>query len=259
MSMTGNMELGVSNPFRYRGYYCDTESGLYYLNSRYYDPVTGRFINADSYVSTGQGLLGNNMFAYCANDPINLVDNNGNFFMGLGWELVKLNVSVKLHAFDAFLSWCGVDTAAVGGYLLDMTKIDGIYHANFDCWQQYFGYNDLYNIMFDIGTSMRSAICDFVIGSRVYRFWAWKGDYINLGAGAELGIYVGNGPHLFVDKSVAMPMQMWLNDRNGTNIITYTDGGKQWWCTGFNENFHIYNANSLTAIFSIQVFKYGNV
>ena len=51
MSMTGNMELAVNNPFRYRGYYYDVESGLYYLNSRYYDPQTGRFINADSPVS----------------------------------------------------------------------------------------------------------------------------------------------------------------------------------------------------------------
>ncbi len=77
VSMTGNMELGGNNPFRYRGYYYDTESGLYYLNSRYYDPVTGRFINADGYVSTGQGIVGNNMFAYCGNDPVNKIDNNG--------------------------------------------------------------------------------------------------------------------------------------------------------------------------------------
>lgn len=78
--MTGNMELGANNPFRYRGYYYDTESGLYYLNSRYYDPQTGRFINADSYVSTGQGITGTNMFAYCANDPVNLIDEDGQFF-----------------------------------------------------------------------------------------------------------------------------------------------------------------------------------
>ena len=51
------MELGVNNPFRYRGYYYDTESGLYYLNSRYYDPVTGRFINADSYLGVCKNTL----------------------------------------------------------------------------------------------------------------------------------------------------------------------------------------------------------
>lgn len=51
------------NPLRYRGYYYDTETGFYYLQSRYYDPVTHRFINADSYSSTGQGIIGYNMFA----------------------------------------------------------------------------------------------------------------------------------------------------------------------------------------------------
>ena len=58
------------NPFMYRGYYYDHDLGMYYLNSRYYDQNTGRFINADSYVSTDTGLLGYNMFAYC-NNPVN--------------------------------------------------------------------------------------------------------------------------------------------------------------------------------------------
>ena len=57
------------NPLRYRGYVFDHETGLYYLQSRYYDPETGRFLNADNLISTGQGLLGNNMFAYCLNNP----------------------------------------------------------------------------------------------------------------------------------------------------------------------------------------------
>ena len=62
------------NPLRYRGYYYDTETGLYYLNSRYYDSVAGRFINADGYISTGQGLLSFNMFAYCGNNPVMFFD-----------------------------------------------------------------------------------------------------------------------------------------------------------------------------------------
>ena len=62
------------NPLRYRGYVFDHETGLYYLQSRYYDPETGRFINADAFASTGQGLLGNNMFAYCGNNPSSYAD-----------------------------------------------------------------------------------------------------------------------------------------------------------------------------------------
>ena len=70
--------LADINPLRYRGYYYDSETGFYYLQSRYYDPEIGRFINADSYASTdATGLLSTNMFAYCENDPVNKMDING--------------------------------------------------------------------------------------------------------------------------------------------------------------------------------------
>jgi len=71
---TGQQWVAEMNPFRYRGYFYDTETGFYYLNSRYYDPEVGRFISADGYVSTGQGLLGNNMYAYCGNNPVMRID-----------------------------------------------------------------------------------------------------------------------------------------------------------------------------------------
>ena len=88
MSMTGNMELAVNNPFRYRGYYYDEESGLYYLNSRYYDPQTGRFINAEPNVDYGKfdegaGLNGHNVFAYCANNPVMFKDDSGEFVISI--------------------------------------------------------------------------------------------------------------------------------------------------------------------------------
>ena len=73
------------NPLRYRGYVYDEETKLYYLQSRYYDPIMGRFINADGMVSTGQGLLGNNMFAYCGNNPVNLYDPDGRCYRVLGF------------------------------------------------------------------------------------------------------------------------------------------------------------------------------
>lgn len=69
--------IGAVNPIRYRGYYYDTETGFYYLQSRYYDPSIGRFINADTFASTGQGFLGNNMFAYCRNNPVCRIDISG--------------------------------------------------------------------------------------------------------------------------------------------------------------------------------------
>ncbi len=74
--------VGQANPFRYRGYYYDGETGYYYLNSRYYDPTTGRFLNPEPNVDiggfdSGAGLLGYNVYAYCANNPVNFVDFTG--------------------------------------------------------------------------------------------------------------------------------------------------------------------------------------
>ena len=65
------------NPLRYRSYFYDAETGWYWLNTRYYNPEVGRFLNADGYVSTGQGIIGHNMFAYCNNNPVNYADPSG--------------------------------------------------------------------------------------------------------------------------------------------------------------------------------------
>ena len=71
-------DLANLNPFRYRSYYYDYETGFYYLNSRYYDPQVGRFINADGIIGANQDLQGYNLFAYCSNNPVMYVDPNGN-------------------------------------------------------------------------------------------------------------------------------------------------------------------------------------
>lgn len=80
ISITGSLAdtIGVKNPLRYRGYYYDTETSLYYLQSRYYDPETCRFINADAYFVAGNDYIqGTNMFAYCYNNPVMYYDPTG--------------------------------------------------------------------------------------------------------------------------------------------------------------------------------------
>jgi len=72
--------LAELNPLRYRGYVYDQETGFYYLQSRYYDPAIGRFINADNVISyAGNSLLGCNVFAYCFNNPVNLSDDSAHW------------------------------------------------------------------------------------------------------------------------------------------------------------------------------------
>jgi RHS repeat-associated protein len=78
-SETGDSNLKSLNPFRYRGYVYDEETGLYYLQSRYYDPLSGRFLNADVYCDTCSGSpLSTNMFSYCENNAIMKYDVTGN-------------------------------------------------------------------------------------------------------------------------------------------------------------------------------------
>ena len=99
-------EEGIAevNPFRYRSYYYDSETGMYYLQSRYYDPVVGRFINADdvSILGASQTVLGYNLFAYSNNDPINYIDMSG-------YVVTPANVIGAI---------VGLILGAVGGYFL---------------------------------------------------------------------------------------------------------------------------------------------
>ena len=92
LEATGSM--ASINPIRYRGYYFDAETELYYLHSRYYDPEVGRFINADAFASTGQGILGANMFAYCGNEPISCRDSGG-YSPGEYYEVLSVSSEKK--------------------------------------------------------------------------------------------------------------------------------------------------------------------
>ena len=78
--ITDSYHIGRLNPYRYRGYYFDEETGLYYLQSRYYDPETGRFLNADTveYLDP-ETINGLNLYAYCGNNPVMYSDPSGHF------------------------------------------------------------------------------------------------------------------------------------------------------------------------------------
>ncbi len=88
--------IGNINPFRYRGYYYDTETGFYYLQTRYYDPTICRFINADNYelVSELASVPGQlNMYAYCGNNPIMYTDPSGEL---VGWAIALIVAGILL-------------------------------------------------------------------------------------------------------------------------------------------------------------------
>ncbi len=103
--ITNANHIGLMNPIRYRGYYFDSEIGMYYLQSRYYNPQVGRFINADGYVSTGQDVTGYNMFAYCSNNPVNRVDQSGTSWASVGSFFKKVGNFLK----NTFGAGCSIE------------------------------------------------------------------------------------------------------------------------------------------------------
>lgn len=87
-NVSGTNSGARHNPFRYRGYYYDTETGYYYLQSRYYNPEWGRFLNADStgYLGANGDLISYNLYAYCSNNPVMYVDPTGEWNWGKFWD-----------------------------------------------------------------------------------------------------------------------------------------------------------------------------
>ena len=96
-----DIENSRLNPFRYRGYYYDSETQLYYLQSRYYNPTWGRFLNADGYINANGDLLGYNMFAYCGNNPVMYLDDTGENPVGF---LTQVFISIVSYAGIAIAS-----------------------------------------------------------------------------------------------------------------------------------------------------------
>ena len=126
VSVTGTLAatVGQLNPFRYRGYEYDAETGLYYLLSRYYDPMTMRFVNADGILGVNQDMVAYNLFIYCSNNPINYVDPTGYFNL---WNSVKNFFKSFINDYQSPESVNAVDAVsgaapAVAGTLYDLGK-----------------------------------------------------------------------------------------------------------------------------------------
>lgn len=75
--ITDSNHIGIINPFRYRSYYYDEETHLYYLNSRYYNPEWGRFVNVDGIIGDNRECFSYNLYAYVDNNPIIFLDSMG--------------------------------------------------------------------------------------------------------------------------------------------------------------------------------------
>ena len=124
LSVSGSLSstVGAANPFRYRGYYYDTETGWYYLNSRYYDPNVGRFLspdNANLLLASPRALTDKNLYAYCDNNPVMRTDDNGDFWHiavgGLLGGLIGGIAQVASNIIEGENAFDGVGAAFISG------------------------------------------------------------------------------------------------------------------------------------------------
>ena len=130
-AITNPNHIGNLNPFRYRGYYQDTETGLYYLMSRYYDPITHRFINADGYFQSGTSILDANTFAYCGNNPVSRADTGGDSWFS---DIAATVVESALTAMAAICPWMGSNSSTSVSHTSETKLINSDYApVNFRC------------------------------------------------------------------------------------------------------------------------------
>jgi RHS repeat-associated protein len=123
--LTATGTMADINPIRYRGYYYDTETGLYYVSSRYYDPEIGRFINADTtdiLTATPMGLTDKNLFAYCDNNPVMRADHGGDFWhivagAAIGGLIGGISSIVGQAISGQKINWAEVGVSAASGAL----------------------------------------------------------------------------------------------------------------------------------------------
>lgn len=152
-------------------------------------------------------------------------------------------------------------SAAAGAYLLNF-KLDEqklAYHSQVESWQRAFGYNDMYDDVFRIGSNMLNEQFTFTSNGQKHVLWAWKGDYWNLQSGAEIGLYsydraVNNTNHYnVVDFTLPMTLNLYnyYSKSNIDNVFSWAPDENQWWITGFNTRFTEPNPDDMVVLGSI--------
>ena len=241
VSSTDLLYVSMLNPVTYRGYFYDLELGLYYLQSRYYDPETGRFISADSFLDTGKSIVSTNTFMYCENNPIVYADSSGNFSL----KFTAKGIAVE----NAF----GLGFSNEGGWFKTP------WTTSVNCLQRQLGYCDLYDrAAFLLNCHIDCLISEFNYSSRNWRVEFWKGQYLT-SRGAEIGLYYRDekcnlNKKFYIcpqKKDTLFEMSFILyeaknKDKNNLSEIFRRDTSKEkhWWLTGFlYERFRIFQGN----------------
>ena len=191
---TGGSAANSVNPFRYRGYYYDIETGLYYLQSRYYNPQWGRFLNADGveFLGVNGDLIGYNIFVYCSNNPINGFDPTGNwtiaFSLGASFSLFGKGITVSVgiaissddFTFQATYASSNDDKTSIEQLGENIGVSIGLQYTEFDSVTKLDGPMD------NIGINTSVGSLDFLFDSKENKYAGWQ---IGVGGGQTYDIH----------------------------------------------------------------------
>ena len=260
--------------FLYNGEYgvVTDNNGLLYMRARYYSPELRRFVNADILIGDINNSTTLNRYAYANGNPISNIDPFGLAAdEGRGGQSSSSSWLDKVQQIVVDTFGWSVDTfkkLTADGYLdwllelsLGATPIDDIYHIRQDWWQSwhFVGYNDFYDWAFDFGTGLTGTTMqrdkfDFIYNNKQYVIWVWKGDYINLGSGAEAGIYEESiiPNHWLTSTNNNLKMSLSLKELDSGEILfDYNPTENNWWITGFDPSHQNANASNLQSTITI--------
>ncbi|CAN5330341.1 hypothetical protein BH11ACT5_BH11ACT5_14070 [soil metagenome] len=274
----GSSDAALSGDQRFLGATRDADSGLTLLGARYYDPTVGCFLSVDPVLDVDiPAHL--HAYAYGFNNPVTYADpsgtepkdKNGNYdgnytnrpTRGIG-EIVhdwfKSGVETLLERLAA--RWVAPTQLGLFGNGFGFDFDGGVYTSRPDAKQLGFGYSDIYDYFFDVGTDMEIGKYQFQYGDDSYVLWTWKGDYVNLGAGAEIGCYFHEGrledePPFWntVSNSEAPDMSVTLRGPGGqgqaSEIASYDPDDPLAWVAVFNSKVQDPTAASLSVDYTV--------
>lgn len=276
-------ENSFSQPFGFTGYQTDDVSNLCYAQARRYDAINGRFVSEDPirYGDNWYTYVSNNPqnridpLGLMSDEPETERSSDGHFASDWMDYLGMLNQycnplylrwakETREGKWDDFFAAVDFEKGSDGNYHVNTNKYTQYTDAYrpfleeispglasylaFGCWQQLGGYNTFYDMVFDLFCSMDADKHSFEVtdaqgNTETYTIWMWKGEYLNLGAGGECGLYTGS--HWWKAAAVddAVPMTLYIDYGDGTRS-QWADW--TWWITSFNPYKQDVEVNDIT-------------
>jgi len=278
-----NNDRGTYITANFTGHSFDTVLDMYFAQARFYDAMNRQWVSRDP---AKDGL---NWYTYCNNNPKSYIDPTGLFIIykddsdGENDEQGLFKTSTRWLARILMGNEFNIRKTQNPGSKLESAfsvagfykSPEGIYYAKQDAWQQIGGYNWIYDVVFDHATTKKSDSFEFSSGDREYVLWAWFGDYLNLGAGAEMGIYSNvsglsgkfdvKSPHgdlWLVDTNISLRMVLAL-EYMGRPIIFWNpqadenyEWDRVWWLAGFNPFYPNVDVSKLVAKYAVTFDSY---